>query len=191
MHDGKRGKPQLTCKEPLLFLPPRSRRQRRAGAVLARKPHRARVAKRIQRLEAGEERWRRRRADRHVGLPSRPAHRVQRFSKRGRRHPARPARPGPMWARWARWSARRPRWVLVPRVLHRAGRQRSQVSFDDVGISGTTTPSRWQSPSASSLIGCPAELHRRMRRVMRGGNGRFLADDLLVGFSSCRWDTGD
>ena len=28
--------------------------------------------------------------------------------------------------------------------------------------------------------------YSRTRRVMRGGNGRFLADDLLVGFSSCR-----
>lgn len=74
----KAGKPHpLTCKEPLLLLPPRRCRQRRSGALLRRQPHRARLGERIQRLEPAQERWLRRRVDRHVGLPARPAHRVQ------------------------------------------------------------------------------------------------------------------
>lgn len=162
----------LTCKESLLLLPSRWCWQRRAWSVVGRKAD-IRVAEGIPRLERGEERALRRRADGNIWISSRPPHRIQRFPERSRRHldgrdgcrrqPLLPRVP-------CRWEMHQPVHQTLMHRPTRTGR------FAPSAIEFTATPSVVQH---SSVIGLTSTLHNAA--LMRSGNGRFRADDLLVG----------
>ena len=134
---------------------------------MGRKADIARVAEGIPRLELGEERALRRRAGGNIWISSRPPHRIQRFPERSRRHldgcrrqPLLPRVPCRLYMHQA----------VLETLMHRPR--------EPYGLRLLRSSSQ-QLPASSSLIGVSYTLHNAA--LMRSGNGRFRADDLLVG----------